>query len=1793
MQQSAPKNIAEAEARIREYLKSTGSDYTGPIPVRQAYTEETAKNYQGGAAPVVGYIQSGNFSEQAPVNIGVSLNPETSRVEISAPDFYINSDHFKNNVLPQFESLNGMDISNPEVTSFLQNNLTNYLKEDAVRIGQYMEAVQQFASHVPGATDEDFNLYGTIVNANKDSDDVMLPTHGAIRDKDGKVKLLGEQSAKGWFKRLNDMNDQDRAAELASIRNLSKSENPTMRAAALGLLDFAQNNELTKAREFGTQLDSFVIGTTEGLRNGFLTSAVADATGAALGGDLMTPEEVRQTPVFSSYDNLGTSNLVGNIAGIGLGIGGDLAASSGILRGLGAAGQLAGRSDRIGEITANALTKGGLLEDAVLHGIVAQDRISKGLSAVSKVPILGGVVRETPFNLTFSALQAANNNGYDAPKEFLTDTAITAALLGTGRAIKPVAAAIENSKAFQGVNAKAAQNLAKFSLMVTSIPGVGHVSQRLARRTVDSLSAARRATKEALAEGLIDINKFKQYANDFTRESSGAIGGAQRIKTGSEARAAAVETEKVVLDSAKAQLGVSTARARNALADYVADRQLLERIDKVDGFAKSAGMNKTDIENLRTRVEKQPKLEQFDQYYEQLGRLNEEYVDAGIRLGTFDDSLINNFRQSGVNYIRLQRDLSDISQPIFGSTGKDKKNLIKRTRKSERSAINPIVSADSYLDEMFQKQAKARVSQIIKELTDLGWKGAEVVSDAKQVRRLTEIRETRKAIETGVREAVKKNSDELIRSLRNAVEEIDNIADGKGVADDAYDKLVGVEASKFSRAVVAESIEELDKLAEFSDMSRELKGLVVADYLASKEGRAIIYKELSDEVGRALREDEWALLTNSIYESLNNIRRSRQGVATRTGESAEDIASAREAMGSLREEGSSLREDTSRAGYADSDLVPYMEDGTTGYMQIKDPILSQYFHEVSKPPIDNWLVRSLNVFARLARFNLTGGSVVFLPVAASRDIIQTLVMNGPNAASRNASLMALLEGSMSERQIKNLLDAIDASTRYGNYFEAGRSPIKALTRTNMISNEARVQQRIDSGRTGNLFKDARVWGESKVGARAASAAENWLKQPITYTEELFSMPEQYLRKKNALAAALTAKQRGLTDEQAIEEAVFAGQNVLANFRPMGKSMGLLNQLTPYLNAMIQGQASFYRMLQLDPLGVAMRINTSLNLPVFYAMAWNLSDPERADVYRNMADYDLENNIVIVLDSDVEPIKIPIPQEFRGMFTTMRESMEAWYGVDQNSFLDVMGKTFLNAGPMNFGPALNRGVDGQLDGRQAFDEIAREVAGSVVPQFGQMAYSAFTGRDPYTGGMLNPDDDTLYERGDVSPGEEITDADRTFRSRDSLTLGSIANALGVPQGQVQQFVRQVFGTNGQLAVNALDKLAGAPEDRQGGRGLGESFARRFFGTSQTKAENQFYRGLNDLEEEKKQLEARLKASSRDFWSDDEQQDANYNLRQELLSEYAEKVANFANNYDQYWQSVGGLKDWQRNRFVKLLNFNVDFGLSAPGSADAQARQQLSMDESMEAQRRAHEAGLDPFQMTKFFDGLNLETGRYETGNTPFSNMIRNQRYGAPKEMVADFKTLTKANKQEGIQSLSQIKRSFQERVSAIYDRGNLTQADYDEIEQLQNEYMQQFDARMQPLIEKYGPLVFNNYDVINELRGLVMIPRSEWAVSEGTGRRGRDEYLSTRKFPNATADVRKILLERYGVGGRDVSNLPSDGEVQQRIESINKKLEEGRGASAMAEARTLQARIDSGSVYANDKDLSIINNVLGL
>ena len=193
------------------------------------------------------------------------------------------------------------------------------------------------------------------------------------------------------------------------------------------------------------------------------------------------------------------------------------------------------------------------------------------------------------------------------------------------------------------------------------------------------------------------------------------------------------------------------------------------------------------------------------------------------------------------------------------------------------------------------------------------------------------------------------------------------------------------------------------------------------------------------------------------------------------------------------------------------------------------------------------------------------------------------------------------------------------------------------------------------------------------------------------------------------------------------------------------------------------------------------------------------------------------------------------------------------------------------------------------------------------------------------------------------------------------------------------------------------------------------------------------------------------------------------------------------------------------------------------------------------------------------------------------------FGAPAEMRFDANNLINGDLDKNIQSLWDIKESYDDRISTAYDI-----EDFETMNMLQNEYMQIYKERVAPLVNKYGPnAVTKNRQLVNDLTDLIMVPSDYMKNSKG-------KYYSAKKFPNLEKKrgyARSYLKSLLGTGGGDIRNVPTDQEVLDQIEVINNKVDIGRISSARSQAKRLKKKLDAGNLYADPTSAQDIQNLI--
>lgn len=370
-------------------------------------------------------------------------------------------------------------------------------------------------------------------------------------------------------------------------------------------------------------------------------------------------------------------------------------------------------------------------------------------------------------------------------------------------------------------------------------------------------------------------------------------------------------------------------------------------------------------------------------------------------------------------------------------------------------------------------------------------------------------------------------------------------------------------------------------------------------------------------------------------------------------------------------------------------------------------------------------------------------------------------------------------------------------------------------------------------------------------------------------QDMVGMTEDITRIQNFRGTYNKALKDGMSESAALSNAKVAARENSIDFNEAGELARVTNSFSAYFNSAIQGSRTMARNLRDNPVSASMKIAAIAGTPTVASTAWNLSDKDRAAVYKDIPEYEKANNFIIVMpgahkkeDGSYEGvIKIKKPAGVAGFVEPVRKFMEYQHatGKDLSSFLKENGAGMAMDFASDQGP-----VKFSRDGK--FDLLG--AAGSLTPVAIKPTLEAALNKDMYTGRDIVSD--KLAEK----PTDEQT-------SKQKSLLGSaIAGQLGVAPKHVDHFIKGQFGEFGTNIQNAADRLAGADDEWAGGRSIDKSISRRFSGAAGGEATTAFYNTYNPA------ANARKRASEQ---VTDLIQQGKWNEAKRRAAEYNETIA----------------------------------------------------------------------------------------------------------------------------------------------------------------------------------------------------------------------------------------------------------------------------------------------------------------
>jgi hypothetical protein len=423
----------------------------------------------------------------------------------------------------------------------------------------------------------------------------------------------------------------------------------------------------------------------------------------------------------------------------------------------------------------------------------------------------------------------------------------------------------------------------------------------------------------------------------------------------------------------------------------------------------------------------------------------------------------------------------------------------------------------------------------------------------------------------------------------------------------------------------------------------------------------------------------------------------------------------------------------------------------------------------------NLLARVLAMPVRVARVGITGVNPAFLAANVARDQL-TGFLNSPQGLATIGNPSNFTRSLFEALKHGELFDEMMREGALGTSYDLARTQI-----TNTIENvrsQRTMATRIDYLRRHPL-------------------------QLLRSAEDLLAKGEVFTRIQHYIAGKEAALKAGLPEEEArIAGARNARENT-TNFLRRGEWGTALNSMFLYLNANIQGTRTLLRAMKTRPKETGAKIATAVFLPVAMATAWNMADPDRRKAYEDIADFEKENNIILVPPNPTidekgryRLLKIPLSQEVNNIARIPRRAIEAAFGADPVAAGDIAEALIGTVSPVG----TSRG--------QVISSILSNPAARVPAELS-------TNKNFFTNREIVPDSERSRILKELRTGG---------------TARAIAKQLGVSPLYVEEAIRETIGGTGSQAINAIDNatklVTGNPDYPVGGESTPEATYRRF-------------------------------------------------------------------------------------------------------------------------------------------------------------------------------------------------------------------------------------------------------------------------------------------------------------------------------------------------------------------------------
>lgn len=955
--------------------------------------------------------------------------------------------------------------------------------------------------------------------------------------------------------------------------------------------------------------------------------------------------------------------------------------------------------------------------------------------------------------------------------------------------------------------------------------------------------------------------------------------------------------------------------------------------------------------------------------------------------------------------------------------------------------------------------------------------------------------------------------DELYSSLRTNVEDFVNAIISDPASRDAISALAETAdgSEEVARYLALQSLAKESNLkkaenairAQVKDAKKDVKGILSEDLELMQDKavelfRDIVYTEYDNATLAAKTIDPDLVDGKDVYDRVKEIRDRIEGAERRVGD----------------------------------DYIQFVDDnGQLAYAQVDPAFASLFNYRFKMERVDAGILAKVNArMSQAFRYGTTSLSLASFGNQLFRDFGNAIYVGGAwRTIQSNADNLVDVFGQNIVDQIKQFEpDDFELRQIQQAADETGQTITEAAVSRELMKGAARAPSSTERMLYKNFLKEA--YGQTPDDFLEAS--KNKIQQVLKKwnpEDMLHGKRENYLRNRVYASALNEAMEGGYTLQQARVFAETSMNNATTNFSRQIYHLQAIADSTPYFRAAINGTTSFWRMWTLDPVGITGRIMGGLVIPVMFFTGASLAEEKNRDVYKNIPEYTKSGSFVFVYDG--HPISIPLPQELAPIIAPFRQFVEHLYDTNQGDFWELMANDLLGFSPYDLTGFTAIDYDAMVSDPTILDRISRGSArlfSQMAPVPIRSAYMIATGTDPYTGKNLR-DSSYMYWNEETGALEVMDYNSNAFAQWVATLLGGDTSPKLIE--------RVVSGVIGNTGANLLGDLAALIQEGPEGGFL--SFGGHILEQAMSPITVNQYdltdaiwkRAINQLGEEKqallrsKEMEALNSALATE--KDPEQRTKILSQRQTLVDEFQQKVGDTIKRLESVYHGT-----FDRKKFaavIALLNFNSDPVFQSGSMYSSTAASDLFWDGRDAAIHTLQQLGVTGTSDLSIFGYLAVD----QQGNpvvkytSPVAIMDMDAQWGNQSDIhLANIKALVSQNK------LWDKHDAMMSRVNAIYNKGKLSNADYDAIDDLYVNWNAEVMSVLAPYIEEMTPeAAINNNQVLDYLDGLIEVPGDFKKDKYG-------RYVTNSKLGNGSATqayIKNYIKYIFGVNDTSYSS----------------------------------------------------------